>query len=218
MANKFYAVKKGSTPGIYTDWEQCKAQVHGYSGAEYKSFPTAEAARQYMEGSFDSVPASTSDTCTVSSDVSAQADRKPQSDATHAVAYVDGSYHSGKHLFSYGAVIFWNGEEFHLSKMIEDTQLAAMHNVAGEIHGAMAAMAFALEHNCEALTIYHDYAGIAHWPLGQWKANKTGTQNYVAYYNAIRDRLTVTFIKVKGHSNDYYNDLADRLAKEALGI
>ena len=28
----------------------------------------------------------------------------------------------------------------------------------------------------------------------------------------------VTFVKVKGHSGDKYNDLADKLAKEALGI
>ncbi len=26
------------------------------------------------------------------------------------------------------------------------------------------------------------------------------------------------FVKVKGHSGDKYNDLADRLAKDALGI
>ena len=44
MAKKFYAVRKGKTPGIYTSWDLCRAQVHGFSGAEYKSFPTREAA------------------------------------------------------------------------------------------------------------------------------------------------------------------------------
>ena len=28
----------------------------------------------------------------------------------------------------------------------------------------------------------------------------------------------VHFVKVKGHSNDKYNDMADQLAKKALGI
>ena len=28
----------------------------------------------------------------------------------------------------------------------------------------------------------------------------------------------VKFVKVKSHSNDHYNDIADKLAKEALGI
>ena len=35
---KFYAVKKGRTPGVYLTWEDAKKQVDGYSGAEYKSF------------------------------------------------------------------------------------------------------------------------------------------------------------------------------------
>ena len=35
---KIYAVRKGRKPGLYHSWEDCKAQVHGYSGAEYKSF------------------------------------------------------------------------------------------------------------------------------------------------------------------------------------
>ena len=41
---KFYVVWKGRKPGIYTNWEDCSAQVSGYTGAEYKSFPTRAAA------------------------------------------------------------------------------------------------------------------------------------------------------------------------------
>ena len=38
MANKYYAVKVGKTPGIYQTWDECKANVDGFSGALYKSF------------------------------------------------------------------------------------------------------------------------------------------------------------------------------------
>ena len=49
MAKKnFYCVKKGLTPGIYTDWESCKAQVQGFPGAVYKGFATIEEAKAYM--------------------------------------------------------------------------------------------------------------------------------------------------------------------------
>ena len=34
----------------------------------------------------------------------------------------------------------------------------------------------------------------------------------------VKDKIEVIFHKVKGHSNNHYNDLADKLAKEALGI
>ena len=38
MAGKFYAVKKGKVPGIYTSWDACKSMVHGFPGAVYKGF------------------------------------------------------------------------------------------------------------------------------------------------------------------------------------
>ena len=44
---KYYVVWQGKEPGIYTDWEQCKEQVVGVQGAQYKAFGTmaeAEAA------------------------------------------------------------------------------------------------------------------------------------------------------------------------------
>ena len=40
MAKKYYAVKVGKSVGIYNNWEDCKKQVTGFSGAIYKSFPT----------------------------------------------------------------------------------------------------------------------------------------------------------------------------------
>ncbi len=40
MAKKYYVVWKGRKPGIFTTWNECKAQVDGFAGARYKSFPT----------------------------------------------------------------------------------------------------------------------------------------------------------------------------------
>lgn len=31
----YYVVTQGRETGIYTNWEQCKKQVHDYSGAIY---------------------------------------------------------------------------------------------------------------------------------------------------------------------------------------
>lgn len=52
MANsKYYVVWVGKTPGIYTTWNDCKAQVDGVQGAKYKSYPTkAEAEKAYAQG------------------------------------------------------------------------------------------------------------------------------------------------------------------------
>ncbi|RVU71062.1 MULTISPECIES: ribonuclease H family protein [Lactobacillus] len=46
---KFYAVKKGRKPGIYRNWEETKAQIDGFSGAEYKSFTKITDATDYLD-------------------------------------------------------------------------------------------------------------------------------------------------------------------------
>jgi hypothetical protein len=52
MAKKnYYAVKVGRTPGVYTSWDACKAEVHGHTGAQFKGFATRQEADAYMAGS-----------------------------------------------------------------------------------------------------------------------------------------------------------------------
>lgn len=41
---KFYVVWKGVEPGVYDSWDKAKAQVLGFEGAVYKSFPTLNEA------------------------------------------------------------------------------------------------------------------------------------------------------------------------------
>ena len=199
MAKKYYAVRAGRKTGILETWDECRAQTTGFTGASFKSFPTLAEAQAYMQGA-DSLTS------------------EPVSPETGAVAYVDGSYHAGTHAFSCGAVLFVNGEELHFSQKFEDAQLAQMHNVAGEIMGAETVMTYCIEHGIPAVTIYHDYEGVAKWATGEWKANKPGTVAYRAFCAKAAEKLQFRFVKVKGHSGDRYNDLADRLAKDALGI
>ncbi len=45
---KYYAVKEGRIPGIYENWDLCKQQTDGYSGAIFKSFKTKEEAQAYL--------------------------------------------------------------------------------------------------------------------------------------------------------------------------
>lgn len=45
---KWYAVRKGRKPGIYTDWNECNAQVIGFKGSEFKSFASETDAQEYI--------------------------------------------------------------------------------------------------------------------------------------------------------------------------
>lgn len=50
-------VFQGREPGIYRTWESCRAQVHGYGGAEYRGFASvADAERAWYEAGGDPVP------------------------------------------------------------------------------------------------------------------------------------------------------------------
>ena len=54
MANKakFYVVWKGKRPGIYEKWADCKAQIEGFKGAQYKSFQDFAAAKKAFNSNY----------------------------------------------------------------------------------------------------------------------------------------------------------------------
>lgn len=194
MAEKYYAVRRGMKTGIFCTWEECKASVSGYSGAEYKSFKTEAEAKSYLDNGAEGAARN----------------------EDYVSIYVDGSYNSVTEEFSYGMVVLAKDGEETYSKSYQDKELAAMRNVAGEIEGAKAAMQYALDRGIDKIAIYYDYEGIAKWCVGEWKTNKEGTKAYKAFYEEAIKKLKIKFVKVTGHSNNKYNDMADGLAKEAL--
>lgn len=200
MAKKFYAVRKGNKPGIYESWAECQAQINGFSGAEYKGFTSLDDAKAYINNE-------------VQPQLATQKKLK-----TEAVAYVDGSYNSETNQFSCGVVMFYLGNEQHFAEAFSDSELAEMNNVAGELKGSEKAIQFCLDNGIKSLTIYHDYEGIAKWCTGEWQAKKAGTKAYKSFYDSASEQMKIQFVKVKGHSGDKYNELADQLAKSALSL
>ncbi len=212
--SKFYAVKVGKVPGVYRTWDECKAQVDGFSGAIYKSFTTLVEAEAFA-GTSSSEEVQPSQT---QLSFESEEGGNPKPETGEAIAYVDGSYNVATGEYSCGVVFMIDDEEIHMAQKGEDKELASMRNVAGEILGAELAMRKAVELGIGKLSIYHDYQGIASWCLGEWKTNKEGTKAYKAYYDSIQGKVEVSFVKVKGHSGDKYNDLADELAKSVIFI
>ena len=50
----WYVVYKGKVPGLYDDWEECRRQVHRFSGNSYKGYAT----RADVKGSGTTLPES----------------------------------------------------------------------------------------------------------------------------------------------------------------
>ena len=192
---KYYAVKKGRNPGIYTSWDSCLKEVKGFSGAIYKSFKTKEDAVNFMEDS----------------------EKKIEVDADTVIAYVDGSFNLPEKTYGAGVVLIKDGEEEHFKKAYTDS-FYTHRNVAGEVKASELAINLAIKKGYKKIIIYHDYQGIKSWADGDWKTNNDLTKSYKAFIDEKRKVIEIGFVKVKGHSNDKYNDLADRLAKDACGI
>lgn len=193
---KYYVVRVGKRPGIYDTWDECKEQVEGFEGAEFKSFSNYLDATNYLTG-------------TISED---------KENAEGPIAYVDGSFKEETDEYSFGVVLLVDGKEYYFKKSFPSDELSSMRNVAGEIKAAGFIILYCLNRGIKKLTIYHDYEGISKWYQNEWKANLFGTKKYQEFANEVRGQIDVNFVKVKSHSNDHYNDLADKLAKEALGI
>ena len=191
-------------PVFFLTWAECQKQVTGFPGAVFKSFTTIEEAEAFVKGAATAIKESGTELLKV--------------EPGALVAYVDGSYNVENNQFSYGMVLLDGEQELKFQQFFIDEELASMRNVAGEIKGAEAAMRYAVEQGFGKLYIYHDYEGIAKWCQGAWKTNKEGTKAYKAYFDSIRDKLQVVFVKVAAHTGDKYNEMADKLAKEALGI
>lgn len=231
MAKKYYAVAKGKTPGIYLTWEDCKAQVDQFPGALYKGFATIKEAESYIESVMGNKPAtgyaqlSIDELYTVKEEMSNHStgsldDGADRSIPTkeHLVAYVDGSYDHNQLRYAYGCVLVLEDGEITLNGSDNQEDYVSMRNVAGEIMGSEQAILWALEHSYKRVTIYYDYEGIEKWANGIWKANKSGTQRYKAFVAEKRREIQIDFCKVAAHTGVKYNEMADQLAKEALGL
>ena len=55
---KYYVVWQGRQPGIYSDWEECKSQVAGMKGAQYKGFDSLAEAEAAIKLPYSSVVSS----------------------------------------------------------------------------------------------------------------------------------------------------------------
>lgn len=194
--SKYYAVKKGRKTGIFMTWSECEKQVKGFSGAVYKSFTSEEDALDFIKE-----------------------EKKYVDHENGLIAYVDGSFNIKTKEYGYGCVLIDHQKV--IGKLFDKghrEEYISMRNVAGEILGSLKAIEFAIENHYSLICIYYDYEGIEKWANRKWKANKPGTIEYQKKILEYSQKIEISFMKVLAHSGDFYNEMADKLAKKAVGI
>lgn len=200
---KFYAVQQGHTPGVYLTWSTCEAQVKGYPGAKFKSFPTREEAQAFVNNEVKTA--------------SSGSPPGPDEDSSLVHIWVDGSCMADKEgalQLGWGYLVIRANQEIHRANGNDIPREAQRHrNVAGEIMAVLKAMAWCQEQGIAAAKIYYDYQGLESWANGSWKTNTPFTQAYAETVKASGIRLT--WRKVLAHSGEPNNEIVDQLAKAA---
>lgn len=195
--NNFYAVKKGKIPGLYKTWDECKAQVDGFSGALYKGFSTRKEAENYLDGNIES-----------------EEDSLNEAEVT---IYVDGSYDENTKVYGYGFVVI--NKDGTVEKYYgagNNHESAKLRNVAGEMLASMNAVRYAIQHGYKSVKIYYDYSGIEMWAIKEWKAKNNLTMRYACAMQEWMSEILISFQKVAAHTGVEYNEAVDQLAKFAV--
>lgn len=194
--SKFYAVKNGRKTGVFLTWDECKDQVAGFKGAVFKSFKTLSEAEVFLGENVEKA-------------VNIEK-------VAGVYAYIDGSFDRVNGIYGSGVVIV-DGDEKHEYKHAGNREdYAQLHNVAGELEAAKFVMWYAADKKISEITLFYDYQGIEDWATGTWQAKLPYTQDYVKFYNKVKTRVKVNFVKVEAHTGVELNELADKLAKDAI--
>lgn len=198
---KYYAVKKGKITGVFKTWDECKASVEGCSGAEYKGFATLAEANAYLG--------------TETRDGAEGEEERPEEGTL--LAYVDGSYDDSLKKYAFGCVFLLPDGRVYQEYGNGDREQSLQHrNVTGEMLGAMYAVKVAMLNGFRRIEIRYDYQGIEKWVTGEWRARTELTGKYARAMRDWKQNIEICFVKVAAHSNVYYNELADKLAKTGL--
>lgn len=143
--------------------------------------------------------------------------------------YTDGSYNKKKYPDYYGwaftALDESDNEIDHRSGA--DNKHLESYQIGGECRAALEVLQYCLENEIYEVDIYHDYAGVRHWAMLEWKTNKPVSRDYMLKFLELQSKLFdqaiaqglkhyVTFHKVKGHSGILGNELADKYASAAV--
>lgn len=216
-AKKFYVVKKGKVPGIYTAWagkDGAQVQVSGFQGAIYKGFKTRKEAEKFMEGpmpnwNFDREKKSSVKTVKTKQHIP---------DADQIVIYTDGGALGNPGPGGYGIVII-NGEE---KKEISGGFRLTTNNRM-ELTACIQALKALKKSSKVSLFSDSKYVvdGIskgwaAKWRKNSWMRTKKDPAINPDLWEQLLEQCekhNVDLNWVKGHAGNFYNERCDQLVR-----
>ncbi len=204
---KYYAVRKGKQTGIFDQWfgpNGAQAQVTGYPGAAFKSFPTRAEAEQFLH------PTAKEDTA------------EAAIDNEHTTVFTDGGAVGNPGPGGYGVVIlFPDGKSSELCGGFKWTTNNRM-----ELMGCLTALealtgeaSIVLHSDSRYLVDAVNKGWVYAWQKRGWKkANGEPALNIDLWKRLLKllDERNVVLKWVKGHAGNVWNERCDQLVHEAI--
>ena len=215
--SKFYAVKVGKIPGIYLTWNECSAQVTGFSGAVFKSFPTRNQAQEFLVPNIAQTqilaPISTPITPTISPPSQVSPLISQPSHPFSGDVYTDGACPNNQANPTCAGIGIWFGPN-HPQNRAEPLAPPFTNNRA-----ELTAVLRALQLTFGPIRIFTDstyvmdnaQSRLPGW-IGRNFANVKNADLWSAYINLSSNRV-IQFVHVKGHSGNEGNEGANTLAE-----
>ncbi|MEG0732847.1 MAG: ribonuclease H family protein [Vagococcus sp.] len=204
----YYAVREGRTRGVYENWPDAQAEISGYSGAVFKKFNTKEEAESFIQKGNEAKEIVVSDE-----------EVQTNINISDFQIYVDGSWNPKKQQYGWGYVAVLYGKEIGRGYGKGDNKKYLSNcQVAGEVVAVLQALDYAISKEFKSVEILYDFDGIKHWATGTWGAKKLISQAYKYFYDQKSSEIKVTFVKVQAHSGNYFNTMADTLAKKGVNL
>ncbi len=211
--SKYYAVKNGLVPGIYNNWDDAKKQVINFKGAVYKSFKTMEEAEQFM-----TLGKEVYDFITIKKEID-------------LLIYTDGSCINK--IGGYGIVLIDNPNQ-DVRKNTHKEEYGKVPydpctNQISELYAIYIALTLINNKNLNillktdsmyAINVLTKYIYV--WEKNGYKTTENkpvkNKDLILLTFNLLKEFNNLTFLNVKAHNNEYYNEIVDKLAKKGTFI
>jgi len=137
--------------------------------------------------------------------------------------YVDGSYTTKvPNKYGWGYVMYAEDILLHQDSGV-GAEFIESRQIGGECEATIKALEFCVRNRVPDIEILYDYEGIKKWVTSEWRAKKRVSIKYkkriIKLINELKDynpNVNILFTHVKSHTGNVGNELADKLAKEAL--
>lgn len=217
----FYAVHTGRVPGVYLNWDDCKAQVDKFPGAKYKKFSNRFDAETFVGGSASKPAVKPIPVNDVGSSSSYS------SDSNDVIIYTDGACSAnGSNDAKAGIGVFFGDNCLKNISAPVPREYGRATNQLAELYALFIALQTCYQDpnlRSKHITIYTDSQYSLHcitewydsWKKNNWKTSKGEPVKHVNLitdiYNLV-NKMNVTLKHVRGHQGVYGNEQADKLA------